>query len=168
MTPINIKEIVLAGGCFWGTQSYFKNIIGVIDTEVGYANGNCEETDYQAVCDNLTNHAEVVKIIYDNNIINLEKLLEYYYQVIDPTSLNKQGNDIGQQYRTGIYYINESDILTIRQSLKELQNKYRSKIVVECLPLLNYCKAEEHHQDYLDKNPNGYCHISKELIDSVR
>lgn len=158
------KEIFLAGGCFWGVQAYFKKINGILDTEVAYANGNSSYTDYTKI--KSTNHSEVVKIVYDKNVIDLNTILLYYYEVIDPTSINKQGNDVGSQYRTGIYYSDEEDLSVIIKSLEKLQSKYDKKIQIEIEKINNYVKAEEYHQDYLDKNPNGYCHInlSKKVV----
>lgn len=152
------KEIYIAGGCFWGLQAYFKKINGILETEVGYANGNTNITSYKEV--DSTNHSETVRVIYDADVIDLDTILLYYYQVIDASSLNKQGNDIGTQYRTGIYYIDEKDIEIIEKSLFELQKSYKEEIKIEVDKLKNYVKAEEYHQDYLDKNPNGYCHIN--------
>lgn len=156
------KEIYLAGGCFWGTEKYLENISGILSTEVGYANGNTEHPTYEEVCRKNTGHAETVKVEYDDSRISLKFLLELYYDVIDPTSVNRQGGDTGSQYRTGIYYIDNNEMATILESIDQLQKKYSSKIAIEVVPLLNYTKAEEYHQKYLTKNPNGYCHISPE------
>lgn len=153
------SEIYLAGGCFWGVEKYFALIDGVKDTDVGYANGNINNPTYKDVVTGKTGFAETVKVIYDPNIVSLNFLLDMYYKVIDPTSLNKQGNDRGTQYRTGIYYTNPDDKKIIASSLNKLSKNYRKPIVVENLPLKNYYSAETYHQDYLDKNPNGYCHI---------
>ncbi|MFA5342009.1 MAG: peptide-methionine (S)-S-oxide reductase MsrA [Clostridia bacterium] len=155
-----LKQIYLAGGCFWGTEKYFSVIKGVKDTEVGYANGNTENPTYQQVCHENTGHAETVKIIYDDNEASLEFLLDMFYDVIDPTSVNRQGNDAGTQYRSGIYYTDESDLAVITKSIHNLQDRYEKPIAIEIMPLLNYYPAEGYHQKYLDKNPNGYCHIS--------
>ena len=153
-----IKEIYLAGGCFWGVEAYFKEIDGVVDTEVGYANGISEETNYQKVA--LTDHAETVHIKYDDEIISLEKLLEYLYYIIDPFSVNRQGNDIGRQYRTGVYSKDSKDIEKTKEFLKSKQEKANKEIRVEVEELKNFIIAEDYHQDYLDKNPRGYCHIN--------
>ena len=155
----NLKTIYLAGGCFWGLEAYMKKIYGVQSVEVGYANGKTRETSYQML--HVSDHAESVKVVYDSAKLPLERLLKYYFKVIDPTSINKQGNDRGRQYRTGIYYLPESagDELIARAELDSLQSKYKAKIQVELEPLKNYVKAEEYHQDYLAKNPGGYCHI---------
>ena len=159
----NIREIYLAGGCFWGMEAYMERIHGVKDAISGYANGNTDKTSYQMI--GVTDHAETVKVTYDANQISLDKLLKYYFKVIDPTSLNKQGNDRGRQYRTGIYYQNEQDKAVIEAALKNLQSKYQEPIQIEVEPLKNYVEAEEYHQDYLKKNPNGYCHIDIKKAD---
>jgi len=164
---IDKRIIYLAGGCFWGTEKYFTLIKGVLETEVGYANGNTVNPSYEDVCHKNTGHAETVKVIYDNNLISLEKLLNLFYKVINPVSINKQGNDMGTQYRTGIYYTDEEDEGVIASSLNELQKKYEKPIAVEVLPLQNYYIAEEYHQKYLDKNPGGYCHIGQAEFDDV-
>lgn len=154
-----IKEIYLAGGCFWGLEKYLGNISGVIETEAGYANGKTEKPTYEEVCRHDTGHAETVRLAYDPSRISLQGLLALFYKVIDPTSLNRQGNDAGSQYRTGIYYKDEEDLPVIRQSVGLLQTEYSKPVVIEILPLENYYPAEEYHQKYLDKNPGGYCHI---------
>ncbi len=153
------KEIYLAGGCFWGIEKYIASINGVTETEVGYANGNTENPTYEEVCSNGTGYAETVKVTYDPQKISLEFLLKLFYDVIDPTSLNRQGMDIGTQYRTGVYYVDEEDKDIILNSINELQTKYTEPIAVEVKPLESYYVAEEYHQKYLDKNPAGYCHI---------
>jgi methionine-S-sulfoxide reductase len=162
------KEIYLAGGCFWGTEKYFENIKGVIETEVGYANGNTERPTYKDVCYNNTGHAETVKLIYDESKVSLESILELYYDVIDPVSINRQGGDVGSQYRTGIYFIDQQDEAKIKKSIEELQKKFDKSIAIEVKLLFNYFEAEEYHQKYLDKNPNGYCHITKDKFDKVK
>ena len=153
------KEIYLAGGCFWGTEKYLENIPGVLSTEVGYANGNTENPTYEEVCSNNTGFAETVKVEYEDSKIGLPFILELYYDVINPVSINRQGGDVGTQYRTGIYFTDTEDETVILTSIGKLQQNYREKIAVEVKPLFNYYKAEEYHQKYLDKNPGGYCHI---------
>ncbi len=162
------KEIYLAGGCFWGTEKYFQGIPGVLSTEVGYANGKTENPTYEEVCYNNTEHAETVKVEYEENALRLPFLLELYYDVIDPVSVNRQGGDTGTQYRTGIYFTDLKDEELIRESINELQAKYREKIAIEVKPLLNYYRAEEYHQRYLDKNPGGYCHIGAEQFEKAK
>jgi peptide methionine sulfoxide reductase msrA/msrB len=152
------KEIYLAGGCFWGIQAYIDRITGVEYTNVGYANGNSEETEYYSLKE--TGHAETVYVAYDPEKITLEELLGYFYGIIDPTSLNKQGNDIGSQYRSGIYYVDEEDREIIKSVTASEQARLGEEIVTEIEPLKNYVLAEDYHQNYLDKNPGGYCHIN--------
>jgi methionine-S-sulfoxide reductase len=164
----NLKDIYLAGGCFWGVEKYFSLIKGVKSTEVGYANGNTENPTYQDVCKNNTGHAETVKVTYDKTEVTLEFILGMYYDVIDPTSVNKQGGDEGVQYRTGIYFTDDEDGKIIKDSVNELSNKYDEPIVIEILPLENFYLAEEYHQDYLDKNPTGYCHIGAHKFDKAK
>ena len=154
-----MKEIYLAGGCFWGVEEYLSRINGVIDTNVGYANGTKENPSYEQVCSGTTGHTETTLIKFDENIISLEELLTNYWKIINPTMLNRQGPDIGSQYRTGIYYTDDSDLDAINKTLKIQQEKYDSEIVTEIMPLNTYYDAEEYHQDYLKKNPGGYCHI---------
>ncbi|WFA09385.1 peptide-methionine (S)-S-oxide reductase MsrA [Tissierella sp. Yu-01] len=154
-----MKEIYLAGGCFWGVEEYFSRINGVIDTEVGYANGTVESPTYQQVCTGTTGHSETTYIKYDEKEISLEALLERFFRIIDPTLLNRQGGDIGNQYRTGIYYIDESDLETINRIISDVQKKYEKPIVTEVKELVCFYEAEDYHQDYLKKNPGGYCHV---------
>lgn len=162
------KEIYLAGGCFWGTEKYLTSINGVIETNVGYANGNIENPTYEEVCRTDTGYAETVRVVYDPQIASLSFILSLYYDVIDPTSINRQGGDVGTQYRTGIYYIDNEDKDIILASIKELEMKYTKPIVIEVEPLKNYYLAEEYHQNYLDKNPKGYCHIGKSEFEKAR
>lgn len=162
------KLIYLAGGCFWGTEKYLSEVKGIVKTEVGYANGNTENPTYEEVCHNNTGHAETVKVEYAPEEVSLSFILNLYYDVINPTSVNKQGADTGTQYRTGIYYEDELDIEVIKQSIAKLQTKYEKPIAIEVLPLKNYYPAEEYHQKYLDKNPTGYCHIGVEKFEKAR
>lgn len=154
-----IKEIYFAGGCFWGVEKYFSLIKGVVSTSVGYANGNTSTPTYREVCAGDTGYVEAVKIIYNSELIELSELLDLFFDIIDPTSINKQGNDIGTQYRSGIYYSEEGDKKDISLFIKEKQLLFKVPIATEVLPLKNFYLAEEYHQAYLDKNPNGYCHI---------
>ena len=153
------KDIYLAGGCFWGIEAYVEKIPGVLDAVSGYANGNTENPSYEDLVYRNSGHAETVKVTYNPDEISLKTLLKYYLRVVDPTSLNKQGNDKGTQYRSGVYYTDEADKQIIEDVLKKEQNSYQAPIVVEVLPLKQFFKAEEYHQDYLKKNPTGYCHI---------
>lgn len=164
-----MAEIYLAGGCFWGLEEYFSRITGVTDTTVGYANGQVESTNYQLI--HQTDHAETVHVTYDENLVSLREILLYYFRVIDPLSINKQGNDVGRQYRTGIYYTNDTDVPVINEVVKEQERQFGQKIAVEVEPLRHYVLAEDYHQDYLKKNPGGYCHINvndayQPLVDS--
>ena len=163
----SINEIYFAGGCFWGVEAFFKKVPGVLETTVGYANGKTLNTNYKTLKE--TDHSETVYIKYNKNEIFLEKLLDYYFKIINPTSINKQGNDIGRQYRTGIYYTDENDLGIIKNKINEKQKKYEDEIQVEVEKLDNYILGEEYHQNYLDKNPNGYCHINmKEAIKIIK
>ena len=162
-----MKKIYLAGGCFWGVQHYTRQLNGVINTTVGYANSTKENPAYEEVKANLTNAAETVEIEYDEEIISLSEILKLYFIIIDPESIDKQGNDIGHQYRTGIYYTDNNDIQIIDREIEILKKKHKT-INIEILKLQNFYKAEDYHQDYLVKNPNGYCHISKELIEYAK
>lgn len=161
-------EIYLAGGCFWGVEKYLSLIPGVDHTQAGYANGNIPYPTYEQVCHNNTGHAETVKVVYDPDKIRLEELLDLFYDVIDPTSVNCQGADRGRQYRTGIYYIDDRDYVVIKNSINKLQQKYDKPIAIEVKPLENFSPAEEYHQKYLDKNPNGYCHIHPAYFERAR
>lgn len=160
---VSEKEIYLAGGCFWGVEGYFQKLGGIIDTEVGYANGKTEDTTYQDL--KKTDHVEALKIKYDENKISLEEIIDHFFRIIDPTSLNKQGNDIGRQYRTGVYSTDEEVLEKVRQLIDSKRQNYNKEIVVEVETLNNYVTGEEYHQDYLIKNPLGYCHIDLSLAD---
>ncbi|WP_455628466.1 peptide-methionine (R)-S-oxide reductase MsrB [Parabacteroides chinchillae] len=164
----NQSEIYFAGGCFWGTEHFMKQIDGVTATQVGYANGNIDNPTYEQVCTDKTGFAETVKVKYDPQKVNLSLLIDLYFKTIDPTSLNRQGGDRGSQYRTGIYYTDEADSPIIQSAIKELSKRYSKPVLVEVKPLKNFYPAENYHQDYLDKHPDGYCHISPELFDFAR
>lgn len=154
-----MAEIYLAGGCFWGMEKYLSLIRGVQNTQVGYANGATANPTYEDVCRRGTGHAETVRVEYDPALLPLDRLLSLYYEAVDPTALNRQENDRGVQYRTGIYYTDPSDLPVIRRSLDALQSALDKPIAIEALPLQNFHPAEDYHQKYLDKNPGGYCHI---------
>ncbi|WP_303923703.1 peptide-methionine (S)-S-oxide reductase MsrA [Ureaplasma parvum] len=158
-----IKSIWIAGGCFWGIQKYFDNIIGVNHTVVGYSQGNVINPSYEQVCTQTTNHTETVQINYDDRFVSLTIILEHIYQIIDPFSLNKQGEDVGSQYRSGIYYVDHEDEFIIKDFLLKKQNQTPKKIMIEVERLRNFNIAEEYHQKYLDKNPNSYCHVDLSL-----
>ena len=153
------RTIYLAGGCFWGVERYIGMIPGVLDTSVGYANGNAERVTYEQVCQHDTGHAETVRVVFDSDALPLQRLLSLFFDVIDPTSVNRQGNDVGTQYRTGVYYEDDALLPEITAAMDALRRQTNAPIAVEVLPLRQYCDAEEYHQDYLSKNPGGYCHI---------
>ena len=157
-------EIYLAGGCFWGTEHFLKQIRGVTNTQVGFANGKTLSPTYEEVCKKGTGHAETVKVVYDKAVAPLEFILDLFYKTIDPTSLNHQGNDVGTQYRTGIYYTDDADLTVIRGSVAGLEKQLGKAVKLEVLPLENFYPAEDYHQDYLDINPSGYCHIDPALF----
>ncbi|MBW7572206.1 peptide-methionine (S)-S-oxide reductase MsrA [Caproiciproducens sp. AGMB10547] len=161
----NLKEIWLAGGCFWGVQAYFARIYGVAQTDVGYANGRTANPSYHDLKE--TGHAETVRILYDPEKVGLSTLLDAYFKIIDPVSVNRQANDIGTQYRTGIYYQDEADLPVIRDYVAQEQKKYELPIATEISRLQNYYSAEEYHQDYLEKNPGGYCHVDFSSLRSL-
>ncbi len=163
-----MKEIYFAGGCFWGTEHFFKLIHGVTNTEVGFANGNTDHPTYKEVYTDTTGYAETVHVVYDEHIADLEFLLTMFFKAIDPTSLNRQGHDEGTRYRTGVYYTDESDLPVIRKVFAKQQALLSHPIVVEVEPLRNFYTAEDYHQDYLDKNPDGYCHLPLELFAFAR
>lgn len=157
------KEIWLAGGCFWGVEAYFSRVPGVVTTTVGYANGKMENPSYEEVCSGKTGHAEAVHVVYNPEVISLTQLLYHFFQIIDPTTRNRQGNDIGTQYRSGIYYRDPEDLPVIRSVLAEVEEGYEKPVVTEVLPLANFYPAEEYHQKYLEKNPGAYCHVDLSL-----
>ena len=152
-----MKTIYLAGGCFWGVEHFFSLVKGIINTEVGYANGTLDNPKYEDLKHGLDDASETVKIDYDENVISLEKILELYLRVVDPYSVNKQGEDEGVQYRTGVYYQNDSDKEAIK---KYFDNVLEKDYKIEVVKLNKFFTAEEYHQDYLNKNPQGYCHIN--------
>lgn len=155
-----MKTIAVAGGCFWGVDAYMSKINGIVKTVVGYANGTKNNPTYNEVCGGNTGHAEACLISYDESIISLEKLLNKFWGIIDPTVTNKQGPDIGTQYRSGIYYTDMNDLDIILKTKDVVQSKNNKPIVTEILPLSCFYDAEEYHQKYLQKNPGGYCHIN--------
>lgn len=159
------REIWFAAGCFWGAQKFFKMVDGVTFTEVGFANGNTENPSYKEVYTDTTGHAECVHVRYNPNIVTLNELAELYFKIIDPLSLNKQGEDEGTRYRTGVYYSDNQDFETLQVVFKKQESALGSKLMVELLPLQCFYTAEEYHQDYLDKNSNGYCHLSQEVFE---
>ena len=162
------RDIYLAGGCFWGAEHYFKQIDGVVETEVGYANGHTAQPTYKEVCTDKTGFAETVRVVYDPARVGLRFLLRMYFKAIDPVSVNQQGHDVGTQYRTGIYYSDELDRPIINEVYAEVQSRYEEPLAVERQPLQNFFTAEDYHQDYLDKNPDGYCHLPLSLFKMAR
>lgn len=154
-----MKTITFAGGCFWGVEAYFKLIDGVVSTKVGYANGHKENPTYEEVCRHATGHAEACQVTYDPEQLTLDALISYFWKIVDPTLVNRQGNDVGDQYRTGIYYTSADDLTTIQSSIEKEQKNYKQPIVTQVEPITHFWDAELYHQDYLDKNPHGYCHI---------
>ena len=163
-----IKSIYFAGGCFWGTEHFFKQIDGVTFTETGYANGSTPDPTYRQVYTDTTGYAETVHVEYDNDVIDLEFLVRMFFKAIDPTSLNRQGEDVGTRYRTGIYYTDAEELPCIKKIYDEIGRQYESPLVVELEPLKNFYRAEDYHQDYLENNPDGYCHLPLELFEFAR
>ncbi|RDU58408.1 peptide-methionine (S)-S-oxide reductase MsrA [Helicobacter sp. MIT 99-5507] len=158
------KTIYLAGGCFWGVEEYFGYLKGIIKTKVGYANSSINNPSYEMVCYGESDAAEAVEILYDSDIISLDSILDNFFSIIDPTTLNRQGNDVGIQYRSGIYFIDESDREIIQNYILNISMNYDKKILTEVKKLENFFEAESYHQKYLKKNPNGYCHIDLSKI----
>ena len=157
----NYKTIYIAGGCFWGVEHYYSLLKGIINVKSGYANGDIANPSYEQVKHHEASHAETVEVIYDPAIISLEKILEHFLRFVEPYSLDKQGEDVGHQYRSGVYYVDKDDETIIKNYLNShLEQGY----MIEVLPLANFYDAEEYHQEYLYKNPTGYCHINMHLI----
>lgn len=164
----NIKEIYFAGGCFWGTEHLFQQIRGVVATEVGYANGKIKNPTYEQVISHTTGFTETVKVKYDVDQVDLKLLIDLYFKSIDPTTLNRQGNDVGDNYRSGIYFTDKETEATVKSEVQKLAANYKKPVVVETVNLKNFYKAEDYHQDYLDKNPGGYCHIEPGIFEEAR
>ena len=164
----NLKEIYFAGGCFWGVEEYFSRIPGVSGAVSGYANGQTANPTYREVCSGNTGHAETVRVSYDPRLVSLETLTEQFFAIIDPTVRDRQGNDAGRQYRTGVYYADAAEREPLERIFAAEQEKHKQKIVTELLPLENFSAAEEYHQDYLKKNPGGYCHIDFSALDRLK
>lgn len=163
-----IKDIYLAAGCFWGAEKYFKQIHGVVSTEVGYANGNIFHPTYREVSTDVTGYAETVHVRYDTDQIGLERILQIYFKAIDPTSVNRQGNDVGIRYRTGIWYTDKEDLPAIERIYDRVRGDIGQPLAVEVKPLKNFYRAEEEHQNYLGKHPGAYCHISDSLMEFAK
>lgn len=164
------QDIYFAGGCFWGTEKYFKLIKGVVFTEVGYANGNTENPTYEQVYTDTTGYAECVHVRYDTQETTVRTLAEMFFKAIDPTSVNQQGEDKGTRYRTGVYYVDpeKQGIGAVLKLIFEEQSRIYGKLAVELMPLKNFVRAEDYHQNYLDKHPDGYCHLSPELFEFAK
>lgn len=157
--PDNLHEIYFAGGCFWGIGAYFSLVPGVADTASGYANGTTEDPTYEDVCRGDTGFAETVRVRYDPDAVSLQNLVEHYFGLIDPLSVNRQSNDSGSQYRTGVYFVDEQDRALLEEAFAEEEALVGQPLAVELEPLENFYEAEAYHQDYLEKNPAGYCHV---------
>lgn len=160
-----MQTIYLAGGCFWGIEAYFKKIQGITDTEVGYAGGDTKNPTYPQVCTGQTGHAETLELEFDETVISLQDILLHFERIHEPTSLNKQGNDIGSQYRSAIFYTSEDQRRIAFEWKEQAEGRYPDEIVTEISPLDTFYPAEDYHQDYLDKHPGGYCHINLSLAD---
>ena len=165
-----MKTIFLAAGCFWGAQHYLKQIRGVVETETGFANGDADTPTptYKEVYTDRTGYAEAVRVVFDPEVLPLRKLVQLYFDCIEPTSVNQQGEDRGTRYRTGIYYIEPEDYITIREVFDDVQRGYSAPLAVEVEPIRNFYPADESHQDYLDKHPDGYCHLPQALFEYAR
>ena len=155
-----MKEIYFAGGCFWGAEKFFRLIDGVLETQVGFANGNKDHPTYREVYTDTTGFAETVRVRFDPQVVSVRELTGLFLQMIDPFSVNRQGEDEGTRYRTGVYFTDPSDAPEIASAFSEVERAMDRPLAVERMPLRNYFPAEEEHQRYLDKNPSGYCHLS--------
>lgn len=162
------REIYLAGGCYWGVEKYMSNLKGVLKTTVGFANGNTDAPTYQQVRYENTGHAETVRVEYDPEVLALPVLLDLFYLIIDPTSVDRQGEDVGHQYRTGVYYVYDEDEEVIRESRNRLERRIGAPLAMETCRLDQFWPAEEYHQKYLDKNPAGYCHVPFDKIQWIK
>lgn len=165
---MNGRTIYLAGGCYWGVEKYMSGIAGVLATEVGFANGHLNAPAYAQVKKGDTGHAETVRVVYDADALPLDRLLRLFFRIIDPTSFERQGEDVGNQYRTGIYWCDPADEAVVRTELTKLQAHHDAPLAVEACPLACFYPAQESHQKYLDKNPGGYCHVPWAQINWVR
>ena len=162
------EVIYLAGGCFWGTEHFFKQVRGVLSVQSGYVNGHTNKPTYEEVVTGETGYAEAVKLTYDPQQLSFKKLLALFFSTIDPTSLNQQGTDVGTHYRTGIYYVNEQQRITAEHALRKLAAHYTQPIVVECEPFRVFQPAEDWHTNYLAKFPSVDCHIAPEVLANAR
>lgn len=155
-----MKTIVLAGGCFWGVEAYFNQLKGVVDTSVGYIDGNMKNPTYEQVCSGIAKHAEACQVFYDETVITLEQILDQFFRIINPYSIDKQGHDFGHQYRSGIYFNDRKDESLIVNFMKTYFGKNFDRVATKIKPNTDYELAELYHQDYLIKNPGGYCHVN--------
>lgn len=167
-TMETLKTIYLAGGCFWGTEHFMKQIDGVAATRVGYANSQVPDPTYRDVCSGNTGAAETVEVTYNPHKITLPSIIRLFFMTIDPTSVNRQGNDIGTQYRTGIYFTDPADRAVVEDVVATLADDYSHPLALQVMPLKNFYEAEDSHQSYLEKHPEGYCHISPRLFEYAR
>ena len=161
---MSYKTIVFGGGCFWGVQAAFDLLAGVTETNVGYCGGETINPTYEEVCNKTTGHIEVVKISYDENVVSLFDLLKLFFKIHDPTQTNGQGNDIGPQYMSAIFYTDDSDLAQITKFTQQLSEKLTSSVITSVDKLDIFYTAEEYHQKYLHKNPAGYCHINMSAV----
>jgi peptide-methionine (S)-S-oxide reductase len=157
-----MKSVIFAGGCFWGVQHYLKQVKGVMKTAVGYTAGQTRNPTYELVCSGITGHTEACRVEYDPQETSIDVLLEHFFFIIDPTLLNQQGMDVGTQYRTGVYYYHDEDVDIIKKYFEEIKEKYSGGIVVELEKAGDFWDAEDYHQDYLEKNEGGYCHLGQD------
>jgi len=162
-----MKKIVLAGGCFWGVQAYFDQVNGVLNTVTGYTDGDKENPTYEEVCQG-SGHAEAIYLEYDETMTSLELILKHYFNIVDPTQINRQGNDIGLSYRTGIFVYDEDDLQFVESYVSSIKGQYSKPIVTEIKLLKHFYKAESYHQKYLAKHPNGYCHINLNAVRNIQ
>jgi len=159
----DFEQIILGGGCFWGMEAYYKKVKGITDTVVGYSGGNFKNPTYEDVCSGKTGHAETVLLTFNPEVIGLDRILKHFFKIHDPSTLNRQGNDAGSQYRSAIYFFSDVQKNIIDTVVSKLK-KEGIKITTEIKKAANFYKAEEYHQDYLTKNPGGYCHINLNKI----
>lgn len=157
-----MRKIYLAGGCFWGIQGYFTRVAGVLESSVGYANSRIANPSYELVCSGISGAAEALELVYDEGRLGLGEIVDRLLSIIDPSALNYQANDIGTQYRNGVYYLQEGDEAVIKERVRAWEQRSGRKAVTEILPLQNFYLAESYHQNYLQANPHGYCHIDIE------
>lgn len=158
-----MQQIWLAGGCFWGVEAYFQQLKGVLSTRVGYGQGFTDNPTYKEVCSGATGYTEVCEVTYDKAVLPLTKILEHFFRIIDPTTLNRQGADTGTQYRTGVYYQTPAEKTIIANFIEMMQGRYRDAIIVEVEPVNRFYPAEDYHQKYLQNTLGGYCHVNLNL-----